>query len=390
MKTPQAFKRQAEQMVSTRASIRDVEVPSESSELSETGLRVTELSTAFHTEHGVVQAVDSVSLSVSRGELLAVVGESGSGKSVLSRSIMQLLPRRTVDRSGSVLLDGTELTSKTEREMRSLWGSAVSMIFQDPMTALNPVMRVGNQIDEILVNRTTMSKPQRREKCLQLMREVGIPEPAARLRQYPHQLSGGMRQRVMIAIALALDPKVLIADEPTTALDVTIQAQVMELLKREQVSRKMSIILITHDMGVAATYADRVVVMYAGQIVESGPTETVFVTPASPYTEALRASTPKLEDPPHTPLRTISGRPPLMTAVPAGCRFATRCVYAQDVCLEKMPPLITSPHDTRHEFRCHFPVGSPENQAALVKNQARGRTSTGLVISPSVGERVDR
>lgn len=348
-------------------------------------LEVRHLSTSFDTDRGVINAVEDVSLSIAGGQMLALVGESGSGKSVLARSIMRLLPRGGAVSSGQIIVEGDDLSSLSERQMRDHWGPTISMIFQDPMTALNPVMRVGDQIVESLSRRRGTAKRSHRQTAIDALADVGVPDPAARIRQYPHQLSGGMRQRVMIAIALIRNPQVLVADEPTTALDVTIQAQIMDLLKREQQARRMSVLFITHDLGLAATYAENVMVMYAGQVVESGPAATVLRAPRSPYTAALRASMPHLENPPHSRLAAIAGRPPDLADLPVGCRFAARCVYAQERCLEEMPGLLLHDGSDDHAYRCFYPVGSAEGDQAIQINRSRGVSASGVTVSEDDG-----
>ncbi len=320
-------------------------------------LEVDDLHTSFRTPLGLVRAVDGVSFTLQRGRTMGLVGESGSGKTVLSRSIMGLLPRANLERSGRVLFSGHDITAMRPRELRQVWGAHIAMVFQDPMTALNPVVRIGRQITEHLRLHLSMSRSEARETAIALLNSVGIPEPRARLRSYPFQLSGGMRQRVMIAIALACGPKLLLADEPTTGLDVTIQAQILDLLAAQQAERYMAMILVTHDLGVVAGRADDVVVMYAGKIVEMGPTNALFSDVKMPYTEALLASIPRLTDPVHTRLSAIEGRPPDLVSPPHGCRFAPRCRYVQARCTEEEPPLVEG--DTPgHLFACWFPVGS--------------------------------
>jgi oligopeptide/dipeptide ABC transporter ATP-binding protein len=320
-------------------------------------LEVTDLSTSFRTGKGLVHAVSSVSFTLDRGRTLGIVGESGSGKSVLARSIMGLLPGRNVEREGSVRFAGVEIAGLSAKDMRSYWGTEMAMVFQDPMTALNPVVKIGRQITESLVYHLDMDKTQAHDTALALLRSVGIPEAERRLSEYPHQLSGGMRQRVVIAIALACGPKLLFADEPTTALDVTVQAQILNLLAQQQRERHMAMILVTHDLGVVAGRADEIAVMYAGQIVERAPTRTLFASMRMPYTEALLKSIPKLDQPSHTRLEAIPGRPPDLIDLPKGCRFAARCPYVQDRCRDEEPPLIEA--DTPgHYYKCWFPVGS--------------------------------
>ena len=331
-------------------------------------LQLTDLKTNFTSDRGRVEAVRGVTLSLERGKTLGVVGESGSGKSVLARSIMGLMPSNAT-RTGSVRYDGTEILNAPVSVMRNYWGDQMSMVFQDPMTALNPVMRVGKQITESIHEHLDVTKDYANESALKILESVGIPEPKRRLRQYPHELSGGMRQRVMIAIALACGPKLLFADEPTTALDVTVQAQILDLLQEQQRERFMAVMLVTHDLGVVAGRADDIAVMYAGQIVERASTHTLFAEMAHPYTEALLQSIPKLAMPNHTRLQAIGGRPPDLVKPPAGCQFAPRCPYAQDKCRESEPPL--EEHGTPgHAFACFYPVNSPEGADALARNRA--------------------
>jgi oligopeptide/dipeptide ABC transporter ATP-binding protein len=268
-----------------------------------------------------------------------------------------------------------------ERQMRHFWGPDMAMIFQDPMTSLNPVMKVGKQVMEGLRVHLDMSKKEASDHALALMREVGIPEPARRLEEYPHQLSGGMRQRVVIATALACGPKLLFADEPTTALDVTVQAQILDVLAREQRDRFMAMILVTHDLGVVAGRTDEIAVMYAGRVVEKAPTKVLFRDMKMPYTEALVNSIPKIDYASHTRLEVIPGRPPDLIHPPAGCKFAPRCKYVQARCLEEEPPLreATTPG---HVYRCWYPVGTPEGEEAKRRNESR---SEPLVVTPEVG-----
>ncbi|MCU1455288.1 MAG: oligopeptide/dipeptide transporter, ATP-binding protein [Acidimicrobiales bacterium] len=321
-------------------------------------LEVNDLYTTFDSDRGKVQAVRGVSFNLQRGRTLGVVGESGSGKSVLSRSIMGLVPPNA-HRTGSVRFEGKEILNASSNEMRSYWGDQMAMVFQDPMTALNPVLRIGAQITESLHEHIDLSKEQASGMALALLTSVGIPEPKARLRQYPHELSGGMRQRVMIAIAMACGPKLLFADEPTTALDVTVQAQILDLLRAQQAERNMAVILVTHDLGVVAGRADDIAVMYAGQVVEKASARSLFSAMRHPYTEALLQSIPKLEMPSHSRLQAIGGRPPDLVDPPAGCKFAPRCPYAQENCHAEEPPLIADPNDATHLYRCWYPVGTP-------------------------------
>jgi peptide/nickel transport system ATP-binding protein len=332
-------------------------------------LEVEDLRTHFLTESGTVRAVDGVSFALERGRTLGVVGESGSGKTILSRSIMGLLPTRNVVRTGSAKYEGTEVAGLAAGALRGLWGTEMAMVFQDPMTSLNPVMKVGNQITESLRHHLDMDKGEARETAIALLRSVGIPEPVQRVKEYPHQLSGGMRQRVMIAIALACGPRLLFADEPTTALDVTVQAQILDLLQAQQTERHMAMVLITHDLGVVAGRADDIAVMYAGKVVEKAPTSVLFSSTRHPYTEALLKSIPKLEHTSHTRLEVIPGRPPDLVSPPDGCNFSPRCAYAQPKCFVEEPVLETGPGGD-HEFACWYPVGTPQGAEALARNQA--------------------
>jgi peptide/nickel transport system ATP-binding protein len=331
-------------------------------------LEVTDLKTHFRTPRGLVRAVDGVSLTLDRGRTLGLVGESGCGKSVLSRSIMGLLPS-TADRQGEISFAGQRLDELGPAALREFWGTQMAMVFQDPMTSLNPVMKIGRQIAESLEVHTDMNKEQIRETALALLRSVHIPEAERRLKQYPHELSGGMRQRVVIAVALACGPGLLFADEPTTALDVTVQAQILDLLGEQQRERDMAVVLVSHDLGVVAGRTHDIAVMYAGQIVEQAPTRTLFSEVRMPYTEALLHSVPRVENASHTRLAVIGGRPPDLIAPPKGCRFAPRCPYVQERCRTEQPPLIEA--DTPgHLFRCWYPVGTDKGRDALERNLA--------------------
>ncbi len=310
-------------------------------------LEVEGLSTVFFTRQGLIRAVDGLSFSLNRGETLAIVGESGCGKSISALSIMRLVPTppgRIV--AGRVLLEGRDLLALDEDAMRDVRGNAISMIFQEPMTSLNPVMTIGAQIAETLRIHQGLSRKAALEKAVEMLRLVRIPEPAQRARAYPHQLSGGMRQRAMIAMAVACNPKVLIADEPTTALDVTIQAQILELLLRLREEIGTAVILITHDLGVVAETAQRVVVMYAGRKIEEADVNALFAAPLHPYTHGLLASVPHLAslNPDVTPaerLQEIPGMVPPLTGLPPGCAFAPRCAFADGQCRVDSPPFVT-------------------------------------------------
>jgi oligopeptide/dipeptide ABC transporter ATP-binding protein len=306
---------------------------------TDTIVSVENLKTYFYTEDGTVPAIDGVSFEVKRGETLAIVGESGSGKSVTSLSIMRLIPQppgKIVN--GDIKFNGESLLIKSEKEMRSIRGNRISMIFQEPMTSLNPVYKIGDQISESIIIHQKKTKKEALLEAINLLNLVGIPEPERRINQYPHELSGGMRQRVMIAIALACQPELLIADEPTTALDVTIQNQILQLMKTLKQKINMSIMLITHDLGVVAEMADNVVVMYAGQVVEQGDVYTIFENPKHPYTEGLLKSMPSAEKR-IGKLYAIEGVVPNPLNLPSGCRFAARCEYATALCYDEMPEI---------------------------------------------------
>ena len=326
-------------------------------------LEVNDLRTEFRTGAGLVRAVDGISYAVDAGQTVAVVGESGSGKSVGALSVMRLIPDppgRIV--GGSVRFDGLDLMALSEEEMRRIRGSAIGMIFQEPMTSLNPVLTVGRQITETLEQHRGASPAEAHARARALLELVGIAEPDRRLRQYPHQLSGGMRQRVMIAIALACDPKLIIADEPTTALDVTIQAQILELM--QDLTRRMNIalIVITHNLGIVARYAGKVNVMYAGRIVETGSADDIYHRPRHPYTLALLRSVPRLDQPRRARLDPVDGQPPDLTRLDGGCAFRPRCRFALPECASAKPPLAATTSDT-HLAAC-FRSDSLEQVAA--------------------------
>jgi oligopeptide transport system ATP-binding protein len=314
-------------------------------------LEVRDLCTHIATEDGVIKAVDSVSFELAAGEVLGIVGESGSGKSVTSLSLLGLMPRPPAFHPrGQALYRGRDLLQLSERELRAIRGDRISMIFQDPMSALNPYLTVERQLTEVLELHRGLDHRQARVRSAQMLERVGIADPERRLDAYPHELSGGMRQRVMIAMALLCEPDVLIADEPTTALDVTIQAQILRLIESLRRDFGTSVILITHDLGVVAGMADRVAVMYAGRIVESAPTEALFAAPAHPYTAGLLASTPSLTGPHRERLRAIAGLPPSLAALPSGCAFRPRCGRSIDACSEP-PPLLE--FEAGRFARCH-------------------------------------
>ena len=313
-------------------------------------LEVNQLRVQIETQHGTVQAVRGISFHLDEQETLAIVGESGSGKSISVKSIMGLLPKNGKIVEGSILLEGKDLAKFSERQMQSVRGSDISMIFQDPMTSLNPTMTIGKQIVEVLKeHRKDMSKVQMKERALELISLVGISNPEARFDQYPHQLSGGMRQRVVIAVALACDPRILIADEPTTALDVTIQAQILDLMRDLQKKIKTSIIIITHNLGVVANIADRVAVMYGGQLVETADVRDLFYETAHPYTKGLLASIPKASEK-GSELTAIPGTPPDLMEPPKGCPFAARCTKTMEVCRQYPPEDMLCGEN--HHVRC--------------------------------------
>ena len=319
-------------------------------------LSVQNLTTSFRTDRGVVTAVDDVSFELYPGESLGVVGESGCGKTVTSKSIMRLLPEEVTifGKQSHIEYEGKDLLTSSQSHMRYVRGNEIAMIFQEPMTALNPVFTVGWQLDEALKYHTKLGRADRRERAIEMMRLVEMPNPERRLNEYPHQLSGGMRQRVMIAIALCCEPKILIADEPTTALDVTIQAQILRLMADLQTKTGTSVLLVTHDLGVVAQTCDRVMVMYAGRVVESAPVNDIFQRPQHPYTKALLASIPQPgKRPENGRLPAIDGVVPSLFDLPKGCRFHDRCGFCEQQCIDEEPTLTTK--DGR-SFRCHFPI----------------------------------
>jgi oligopeptide/dipeptide ABC transporter ATP-binding protein len=315
-------------------------------------LALRDLRVAFETDAGPVPAVRGIDLTIRTGETLALVGESGCGKSVTALSIMRLAGAAQV--SGSIALEGRELQQLSEVELRGIRGGTIGMIFQEPMTSLNPVLRIRQQLEEVLVLHQKLDASAARAQALELLQRVGIPSPERRLAQYPHELSGGMKQRVMIAMAIACRPKLLIADEPTTALDVTIQAQIMELLRTLKSELDMAVLLITHDLGVVAHFAERVAVMYAGQIVEQGSVRDIFKRPAHPYTQALLGALP---DPaaPSRRLEAIPGRVPSPRLLPAGCAFSPRCKHAFEPCASDPPPLLEIQGEHRAACWLHDP-----------------------------------
>ena len=315
-------------------------------------LEVNDLRTHFKTDDGIVKAVDGVSFAIEKGQTLGIVGESGSGKSVSCLTIMGLNPKQSAIVSGEALFKGENLLTAPPKRLREVRGNDIAMIFQDPMTSLNPVHSIGRQLVEAIMLHRDVTKKQARARALELLKAVGIPRAERRIDDYPHQFSGGMRQRVMIAMALINDPDLLIADEPTTALDVTTQAQILALMKRLQQEFDSAIIMITHDLGVIAEIADDVLVMYAANVVERGPVRQIFNAPHHPYTWGLLGSLPRLDSDPNTRLVQIPGQPPSLLRPPAGCRFHPRCPYVMDVCRTQFPELSTVPSEPAHLQRC--------------------------------------
>lgn len=322
--------------------------------MGKTLLQVEHLRTYFHTFRGVVKAVDDVSFSLDEGQVLGIVGESGSGKSVTSFSILKLVESPGVVQSEHIYFNGEDISRKSEKEMMKIRGKDISMVFQDPMTSLNPLYTIEKQITEMLdLHQKGMSKKEKRERCIELLRMVGIPNPEDRLKSYPHQFSGGMRQRVIIAIALAANPKLIIADEPTTALDVTIQAQILKLMDRLVKEQNASLILITHDLAVVSQMADRIIVMYCGKIVESGSRDDVIRRASHPYTVGLLNSIPRMAEEQER-LESIPGMVPSMLDLPNGCYFAPRCKYCQEICRTQVPT--EQSVGDGHVVCCHFPL----------------------------------
>ncbi len=317
-------------------------------------LSFQDLKTHFFTGHGVAKAVDGISMDLGEGETLGIVGESGSGKTVTCLSVLRLVPEPGRIVGGRILFEGRDLASLSESELQQVRGKQIGMVFQDPMTSLNPFLTIGDQVAEPLLVHEGLSRREAQKRAAEILGKVGIPEPASRLSDYPHRFSGGMRQRVMIAMALIGNPKVLIADEPTTALDVTIQAQVLELFRRLKDEFGTAILLITHNLGVVAGMADRVAVMYAGRVVEIAETEELFANPRHPYTMALLRAVPRLENGSRQRLEPIAGTPPDLTRLPAGCSFYDRCPFRQERCREEAPSLAAV--GERHQASCWVDV----------------------------------
>ncbi len=326
-------------------------------------LEVNDLKTHFRTDDGIVKAVDGVSFAVEKGQTLGIVGESGSGKSVTCLTIMGLNPRVNTISSGRALWKGTDLLKMSSRQLRNIRGDDIAMIFQDPMTSLNPVKSIGAQLIEAILLHRDVSKKQAKARALELLKAVGIPRAERRVDDYPHQFSGGMRQRVMIAMALINDPDLLIADEPTTALDVTTQAQILNLMMKLQADFGSAVIIITHDLGVIAEIADDVVVMYAARVAEQAPVGNLFRRPHHPYTWGLLGSLPRL-DADVERLTQIQGQPPSLLNPPRGCRFHPRCPYVMEICKTTEPELLPVSHDPEHFQRCHLDEETKDREAA--------------------------
>lgn len=321
---------------------------------SETVLEVRDLAVHFFTDYGLLRAVDGINYSLNSGETLAIVGESGSGKSVGALALIGLVPPPGKIVTGRILFNGQDLAQASESDLRRVRGNRIAMIFQDPLTSLNPVMSIGNQIGEVIRAHQGAGRSQARRRAIELLEQVEIPRARERIGDYPHQFSGGMRQRVMIAMAIALEPTVLIADEPTTALDVTVQAQILLLLKGLQQDSHMGLILITHDLGVVAEHAETVAVMYAGKIAEYAPVNELYSEPFHPYSVGLMNSIARLDRERTGPLKPIQGHPPSMTRIPSGCPFHPRCAHAQEVCASDYPDLLPTMNDPRRLAACHF------------------------------------
>ena len=342
--------------------------------MAERLLEVKDLKVQFATEDGLVRAVDGVSFELERGKVLAIVGESGSGKSVTSMTLLGLTRDKNTRFEGEVLYRGRNVLQMNEEELQTVRGNEIAMIFQDPMTSLNPVYRVGAQICEVITTHEDVGKVVARRRAVQLLRQVGIPNPERRVDDYPLQFSGGMRQRAMIAMALANNPDILIADEPTTALDVTIQAQIIELIDKLKDDFNSSVILITHDLGVVAEIADDIAVMYAGRIVEYGTTRDIFYDPQHPYTWGLLGSIPRLDEARPEKLHSISGAPPSLINLPRGCKFRPRCPHAFDKCIEE-PGLESRVEDSGHLDRCWLPVDEKRNLRELTIHSGRSEAA---------------
>ncbi len=350
--------------------------------MSEPQLSVRDLSVRFPTTRGVVRALNGVSFDLEKGQMLGIVGESGSGKSVTAKTLMNLLPR-TAEIEGEVTFEGKDVRALAASGQKHFWGVEMTMVFQDPMTSLNPVKKCGEQIAETLRYHMGRSRRDALAEAEDLLGQVGLPDPAKRVDQYPHELSGGLRQRVVIAMALACEPSLLIADEPTTAVDVTVQRHLLNLLDKLREERGMSMILITHDLGVARGRCDDVAVMYAGRIVERSNTENLFSDSRHPYTDALLRSIPRIDQPSHTRLDPIPGRPPELINPPEQCAYAPRCRFAQADCMEAVPE--SQGVKGMHEFACFHPANTDRGREALASNVAAGETAAGLPVTGYAG-----
>jgi peptide/nickel transport system ATP-binding protein len=349
-------------------------------------LEVRDLDVSFATEDGLVHAVDGVDLTVYPGQSVGIVGESGSGKSVSMLTVMGLSRSRNATITGTATFEGMDLLGASEDELRTLRGDDIAMIFQDPLSSLHPFYKVGWQLVEAVRAHRDVSKRQARERAIELLGLVGIPSPRERVDSYPHEFSGGMRQRAMIAMALANEPKLLIADEPTTALDVTVQAQILELIARLQQELNMALVLITHDLGVVAEVTEEVNVMYAGEVVERAPTDRIFAAPQHPYTWGLLRSIPRLDRPRHEPLVPIPGRPPSLISLPKGCRFYARCPYEPDQARDTHPDLETTADELDHQVRCHL-AGATRREiwAQLKEGKTPDQIKRSLTVETGAG-----
>lgn len=343
--------------------------------MSEKLIELNEMRTHFSTENGQLTALDGISFHINEGEILGVVGESGCGKSATAHSIMRLNDENTTTYEGEVNFQNRNLFEMSKSEMRHIRGNDISMIFQDPMSSLDPVYTIGDQIVETILLHQDVSKAEARKKAIELLELTGIPDPNKRIDEYPHQLSGGMRQRILIAIALSCRPKLLVADEPTTALDVTIQAQILDLILDMNEERQMGIMFITHDLGVVAEVCSRVIVMYLGQVVEEATVEELFTSPFHPYTKGLIKSIPQLDGDRSQKMHTIEGAVPPLDKIPQGCRFAPRCPFADELCRTKMPDLQV--HNDNHKVRCwHYDeIARKETETNGRANSEQGETA---------------
>ena len=352
--------------------------------VTDISLEVTDLTVTFPTDDGDVQAVRGVSYQLRRGESLGIVGESGSGKSVSSLAVMGLLPK-SAKVTGSIKFQGTELLGSSDRELNKVRGKQIAMIFQDPLTSLNPVYRVGAQVAEAVLAHNDVSKKEARDRAIELLKIVGIPFPEQRVDNFPHEMSGGMRQRVVIAIAMANNPDVIIADEPTTALDVTVQAQVLEALEAARAETGAALVLITHDLGVIAGHADRICVMYAGKLVETGSVDDIFYRPRMPYAVGLLGSLPRLDSSRGGRLSPIQGAPPSLVNLPPGCPFTPRCPLAREVCDEIEPPLVVTDASS-HLAACHFHTEVAGRSASELFGTSSADPEA--IVDPSVAQEV--